>query len=109
VWRLLTEPRGEDPSLRDLILADWRRGMEQLDGTGLEDLLFQKGVKGLEALRVRTTMLETLSTNMDLIQQDIELLLRTIILRELPTLETSSPQPNPTTEPREHPGLLHDL
>jgi hypothetical protein len=85
VWRLLTDPREEQRSLRDLIIIEWQRGMEELgetEQTDPRDLIFVKGVSGLEALRVRTTMLEVLSANLDLIKQDIELALRTIITRE---------------------------
>jgi len=76
VSALLSEPRADGQSPRDVLLSRFTEAMEAL-GPGGEALLLGNGGRyGLEALRTRELAIELLETEIALQRQDLELLLR---------------------------------
>ncbi len=87
VWRFLTSPHRDERTPREHLLAQWKNkvGISK-EGTGDEaeraSLLFSKGgTYELSDVRARATMLSMLASTIDLIQQDIEELMREILKR----------------------------
>ncbi len=92
VWRYLHIPQYNDPekrTLREQLIAGWR-GEGRLGEQGSEDfqdrtkLLFGDGdLYEASDLRARAEMLEMLQATIKLFQQDLELLLREMLVREV--------------------------
>jgi hypothetical protein len=91
VWRFLTEPNIRDVeghSLRDVLLQTWNaQGRLGEPGSHREKqrktLLFgEGGLYDSEDLHVREAMLHQLESNIQLMHQDLETLLREVLLRQ---------------------------
>ena len=91
VWRFLTEPNIRDVeghSLRDVLLQTWNaEGRLGEPGSHREKqrkaLLFgEGGLYDSEDLHVREAMLHQLESNIQLMHQDLETLLREVLLRQ---------------------------
>lgn len=91
VWRYLTEPSERDVdglTLRDQMIKAWREeGRLGEPGSNLEEkriaLLFgEGGVYGTDDLYVREAMLQMLESNVQLMHQDLETLLREVLIRQ---------------------------
>lgn len=96
-WRFLTEPGIRDlegQSLRDVMLQTWQEeGRLGEPGSGREkereQLLFGSGgVYDSEQLHVREAMLQQLESSIQLMHQDLETLLREILMRQALEEET---------------------
>lgn len=89
VWRLLTVPRKDRQTLRDQLLEAWQGELQELETQTQQkrpraDLLFGNGgVYGIEELHTRATMLEMLAATLDLISEDLEVLLREVMARDI--------------------------
>jgi hypothetical protein len=91
VWRFLTEPDIRDlegHSLRDVLIQTWNEeGRLGTPGSQQEkqrkDLLFgEGGLYDSEDLHVREAMLHQLESSIQLMHQDLETLLREVLLRQ---------------------------
>jgi hypothetical protein len=91
VWRFLTEPNIRDVeghSLRDVLMQTWNaEGRLGEPGSKREkqrkELLFGAGgLYGTDDLHVREAMLHQLESNIQLMHQDLETLLREVLLRQ---------------------------
>jgi len=90
-WRFLTEPSTRDlegHSLRDVMLKTWREG-ERLGEPGSvrekerKALLFGSGgVYDSDQLHVREAMLQQLESSIQLMDQELETLLREVLIRQ---------------------------
>lgn len=88
VWRFLREPIDGAQSLREQLVASWR-DMSRIKGEDEEQrqrrftLLFGTGgVYTIEDLRAREAMLEMLAAAIDLMDEELELLVREMLVRE---------------------------
>jgi len=97
VWRFLTEPGSRElggHSLRDVMLQTWQEEGKLGESGSLrekerKELLF--GVGGIydsEQLHVRETMLHQLESSIQLMHQELETLLREVLLRQAVEEET---------------------
>ena len=90
-WRFLTESDGQDlegHSLRDVMLQTWREG-GRLGAPGsarekerMELLFGAGGVYDSEQLHVREAMLQQFESSIQLMDQDLETLLREVLIRQ---------------------------
>lgn len=88
IWRFLTSPRRDNLTPRDGVLDKWKSRLSiNIEGTEREkeliELLFSKGGNyKLSDLRTRASMLNILVSTIDLIEQDIEELMREILSKK---------------------------
>lgn len=91
VWRFLTQPDMRDlegHSLRDVLLQAWREeGLLGESGSRREQeresLIFGRGgLYGADDLHMREAMLQQLESNIQLMHQDLETLLREVLIRQ---------------------------
>lgn len=96
-WRFLSEPGGRDlegHSLRDVMLQTWREGGKLGEPGSIrekerEELLFGSGgIYDSEQLHVRETMLQQLESSIQLMHQELETLLREVLIRQAAEEET---------------------
>lgn len=94
VWRHLNWPLGNDPSKRtrrDMLITEWKQeGWLGEPGSTIErkrlDLFFgDGGPYTVDDLRTRARMLQVLKTHINLLNQDIDLLLREILVGSVRT------------------------
>lgn len=88
VWRFLREPTDEGKSLREQLVANWKE-LSRIEGQDEEDqrrrfsLLFGTGgTYTIEDLRARGAMLEMLAAAIDLMHDELEVLVREMLVRE---------------------------
>ncbi len=88
VWRFLGEPTEVGKSLREQLVASWKE-LSHIEGQTDEEqrqrfsLLFGTGgTYTIEDLRSRGAMLEMLAAAIDLMHEELELLVREMLLRE---------------------------
>lgn len=88
VWRFLTEPSEEGKSLREQLVASWM-DISRLKGQSEEQqqrrfsLLFGKGgMYTIEDLHSRAAKLEMLAAAIDLMHEELEVLVREMLIRE---------------------------
>ena len=88
VWRFLTEATEEGPSLREQLVASWK-DLDRLKGQTDEEqrerfsLLFGTGgIYTIGDLRSRGAMLEMLAAAIDLMHDELEVLVREMVVRE---------------------------
>jgi hypothetical protein len=88
VWRFLTEPTDEGKSLREQLVASWAdlsriKGQSEAQQRQRFGLLFGKGgTYTIEDLRARAAMLEMLAAAIDLMHDELEVLVREMLVRE---------------------------
>ena len=88
VWRFLNEPTAEGTSLREQLVASWKdlsrikgqTGEEQRQRFGL--LFGVGGIYTIGDLRSRGAMLEMLAAAIDLMHEELEVLVREMLVRE---------------------------
>lgn len=97
VWRFLTEPGNRElggHSLRDVMLQTWQEEGKLGESGSLrekerKELLFGAGgIYDSEQLHVRETMLHQLESSIQLMHQELETLLREVLLRQAVEEET---------------------
>ncbi|MGH7209117.1 MAG: hypothetical protein ACREIL_07015 [Nitrospiraceae bacterium] len=88
VWRFLSEPAENGKSLREQLVASWKE-MSRIKGQTEEQqrerfsLLFGTGgTYTIEDLRARAAMLEMLAAAIDLMHDELEVLVREMLVRE---------------------------
>jgi hypothetical protein len=88
VWRFLREPTDEGNSLREQLVASWA-DLSRIEGQDEEQqrrrfsLLFGTvGTYTIEDLRARAAMLEMLAAAIDLMHDELEVLVREMLVRE---------------------------
>jgi hypothetical protein len=88
VWRFLREPTDEGKSLREQLVASWAE-LSRIEGQDEEQqrrrfsLLFGTGgTYTIEDLRARAAMLEMLAAAIDLMHDELEVLVREMLVRE---------------------------
>ena len=88
VWRFLREPIDEGKSLREQLVSSWAE-LSRIEGQDEEQqrqrfsLLFGTGgTYTIEDLRARAAMLEMLAAAIDLMHDELEVLVREILVRE---------------------------
>jgi hypothetical protein len=88
VWRFLREPTDEGKSLREQLVASWKelsriKGQDEEQRRRRFSLLFGTGgAYTIEDLRARAAMLEMLAAAIDLMHDELEVLVREILVRE---------------------------
>lgn len=88
VWQFLTSPRRDQRTPRDILIDKWKSRVGiNIEGTEEEKeltalLLSKGGTYGLSDLRTRASMLNMLASTIDLIEHDIEELMREILSRK---------------------------
>lgn len=88
VWRYLTTPAKDGTTLRQDLVADWRRhGFLGEPGSDTEKqriaLIFgEGGVYNIDELRLRAEMFELLTAATDLMNQDLHVLFRELMIRK---------------------------
>ena len=82
VWSFLNEPRQEGKSLRDRLVERWQpqNGEEEEHQKELELLLSTGGSYTVTNLRRRAALLEELAASIDLMHDDLQLLIREILV-----------------------------
>jgi len=88
VWRFLSEPTEDGKSLREHLVASWKE-LSRIEGQTDEQqrqrfsLLFGTGgTYTIEDLRSRGAMLEMLAAAIDLMHEELEVLVREMVVRE---------------------------
>ena len=88
VWQFLSEPTEDGKSLREQLVASWRE-LSRIEGQTEEQqrqrisLLFGTGgTYTIEDLRSRAAMLEMLAAAIDLMHEELEVLVREMLVRE---------------------------
>lgn len=88
VWQFLSEPTEDGKSLREQLVASWRE-LSRIEGQTEEQqrqrisLLFGTGgTYTIEDLRSRAAMLEMLAAAIDLMHDELEVLVREMLVRE---------------------------
>ncbi|MGH9782821.1 MAG: hypothetical protein ACRD88_01440 [Terriglobia bacterium] len=88
VWRFLNEPTEDGKSLREQLVASWKE-LGRIEGQTVEEqrqrfsLLFGTGgTYTIEDLRARGAMLEMLAAAIDLMHEELEVLVREMVVRE---------------------------
>jgi len=88
VWRFLGEPTEDGKSLREQLVASWKQ-LSRIEGQSDEQqrqrfsLLFGTGgTYTIEDLRARGAMLEMLAAAIDLMHEELEVLVREMVVRE---------------------------
>ncbi len=88
VWRFLSEPTEDGKSLREQLVAGWKE-LSRIEGQSEEQqqqrisLLFGTGgTYTIEDLRSRGAMLEMLAAAIDLMHDELEVLVREMLVRE---------------------------
>jgi hypothetical protein len=88
VWRFLREPTDGGQSLREQLVASWRelsriKGQDEEDQRRRFSLLFGTGgTYTIQDLRARGAMLEMLAAAIDLMHDELEVLVREMLVRE---------------------------
>ncbi len=88
VWRFLREPTDSGQSLREELVASWKdlslaKGQDEEQRRRRFSLLFSAGgIYTIEDLRARGAMLEMLAAAIDLMDEELELLVREMLVRE---------------------------
>jgi hypothetical protein len=88
VWRFLTEPTDDVKSLREQLVSSWMdlsriKGQNEAQQQQRFSLLFGPGgMYSIEDLRARAAMLEMLAAAIDLMHDELEVLVREMLVRE---------------------------
>jgi hypothetical protein len=88
VWRFLNEPTEDGKSLREHLVASWRElsrieGQSEAKHQERINLLFGSGgTYTIEDLRSRAAMLEMLAAAIDLMHDELEVMVREMVVRE---------------------------
>ena len=100
VWRFLNWPLGKDPTgrtRRDLLITEWKEegwlGEPDSKTERKRKSLFfgEGGAYAVDDLRTRARMLQVLKTHVNLMNQDIDLLLREVLVTNVRDQERQPP------------------
>ena len=90
VWRYLNRKKSDDPShqsVREELRAEWQTRLDELNGEEGHQrlaLIFKEegGIYRIADLRARSEMLETLAATINLMHEDLEQLIREVVVQE---------------------------